>query len=135
MPFALGKTSRERLAAVHPDLRRVVERAIVMTPQDFAVVQGNRTQAEQDALYAQGRTNPGRKVTWTRKSRHIGGKAVDLAAWMDGKPDWDDLDKYRVIALAMKAAACELGVPIVWGGDWTTTPDMPHFELDRSRYP
>jgi peptidoglycan L-alanyl-D-glutamate endopeptidase CwlK len=26
-------------------------------------------------------------------------------------------------------------VPIVWGGDWRTFKDMPHFELDRRKYP
>ncbi|WP_445147328.1 hypothetical protein [Dyella sp. Tek66A03] len=40
---------------------------------DFTVTAGYRTHAEQDALYAQGRTKPGNVVTWTRNSRHIGG--------------------------------------------------------------
>jgi peptidoglycan L-alanyl-D-glutamate endopeptidase CwlK len=35
----------------------------------------------------------------------------------------------------MKAAAKELGVSIVWGGDWRTFKDGPHFELDRKFYP
>jgi peptidoglycan L-alanyl-D-glutamate endopeptidase CwlK len=35
----------------------------------------------------------------------------------------------------MKAAAAEEGVALVWGGDWKTFRDGPHFELSRTRYP
>ncbi|ALN79493.1 M15 family metallopeptidase [Lysobacter antibioticus] len=138
MPFQLSAKSRERLKGVHPDLRRVVERAIELTTVDFVVTQGNRTQDEQDELYAQGRTKPGKKVTWTRNSRHIGGFAVDVAPWVCGGIEWDDDGRIGVwprIAEAFKAAAAELGVPIKWGGDWLKTKDRPHFELPADRYP
>ena len=42
------------------------------------IASAGRTQAEQDHIYAQGRTRPGNKVTWTRNSRHIGGGAMDI---------------------------------------------------------
>lgn len=138
MPFALSARSRERLAGVHPDLRRVVERAIELTTVDFVVTQGNRTPAEQAALYAQGRTKPGPKVTWTLNSRHVGGFAVDLAPWRDGSIDWDDDGKRGLwprIAESMLAAAKELDIPLTWGGNWRKTPDRPHFELPADRYP
>lgn len=138
MPFTLSAKSQERLAGVHPDLRRVVERAIQLSTVDFIVTQGNRTPAEQAALYAQGRTKPGPKVTWTLNSRHVGGFAVDLAPWREGGIDWDDNGKRGLwprIAEAMNAAAAELKVPITWGGKWTKTPDRPHFELPPDRYP
>lgn len=138
MPFTLSARSRSRLVGVHPDLVRVVNLAIRLTTVDFAVTAGNRTQAEQDALYAQGRTRPGPKVTWTRNSRHIGGYAVDVAPWINGGIEWDNngkLGAWPRIAEAFKSAAKELGVPIVWGGDWANTKDRPHFELDRNRYP
>lgn len=134
MPFTLSARSRSRLVGVHPDLVRVVNLAIRLTTVDFVVVQGNRTQAEQDALYAQGRTKPGKKVTWTRNSNHIGGRAIDVAPWVNGTVEWDDNGKLGLwlrIAEAFKSAAKELGVPIVWGGDWVTTKDRPHFELPR----
>jgi peptidoglycan L-alanyl-D-glutamate endopeptidase CwlK len=132
--FRLSKRSRDKLAGVNPKLAAVVERAIELTEVDFVVVQGNRTQAEQDALYAQGRTKPGPKVTWTRNSNHIGGNAVDLAPWVNGAIEWDNsgrLGLYPHIAAAMQDAATELGVPITWGGSWKSTPDRPHFELKR----
>lgn len=138
MPFTLSARSRERLKGVHPDLVRVVELAIRLTTIDFVVAQGARTQAQQDELYAQGRTKPGKKVTWTRNSRHIGGFAVDLAPFVGGGIEWDDdgrIGAWPRIAEAMKAAANELNVPIKWGGDWAKTPDRPHFELDSGVYP
>ena len=134
MPFTLSARSRSRLVGVHPDLVRVANLAIRLTTVDFVVVQGNRTQAEQDALYAQGRTKPGKVVTWTRNSNHIGGRAIDVAPWVNGAVEWDDNGKLGLwprIAEAFKSAAKELGVEIVWGGDWKTTKDRPHFELVR----
>jgi peptidoglycan L-alanyl-D-glutamate endopeptidase CwlK len=130
--FRLSKRSLDKLEGVKPELAAVVKRAIELTEVDFVVVQGNRTQAEQDALYAQGRTKPGPKVTWTRNSRHIGGSAVDLAPYFDGAINWDNdgkLGLYPQIAAAMTVAADELGVAITWGGSWKKTPDRPHWEL------
>ena len=109
---------------------RVVKRAIQITSQDFLITCGVRTPAEQAKLYAQGRTTPGPKVTWTLKSNHFVqksgyGHAVDLCPF---PVDWNDRRKFHVIASAMKQAALAEGVKIVWGGDWGT-PDLPHFEL------
>lgn len=42
---------------------------------------------------------------------------------------------YRQQADAVKLVAYSLAVPIIWGGDWKTFPDGPHFELDRRVYP
>ena len=149
MTFALSSASRARLAAVHPALRAVVERAINLTTVDFVVVQGNRTRDDQMRLYGQGRTvqqcaavgvpaayaQPGKaKVTWTLDSNHIGGRAVDLAPYVGGGIEWDNSGKLGLwprIADAMRSAASDLKVPIVWGGDWVKTPDRPHFELLR----
>lgn len=84
MAFRLGAQSRARLAGVHPDLIRVVERAIQLSTVDFSVLEGVRTPQRQRELYAQGLTKPGPKVTWTLTSNHFVnaqtgyGHAVDL---------------------------------------------------------
>ena len=133
MTFRLSRNSLAKLEKVNPALVNVVKRAIEITEVDFAVVQGNRTQAEQNALYEQGRTKPGPKVTWTRNSNHIGGRAVDLAPFYKGKIEWDNNGKlglYPKINEAMQQAAKELGVSITWGGSWKKTPDRPHWELN-----
>ena len=125
--FKLGKRSIERLQGVHPDLVRVVERAIDLTPVDFTVLESLRSPERQQTLVASG-------ASQTLNSRHITGHAVDLGAWVDNQVDWS-WPLYAKIANAMKAAANELGVSIVWGGDWRTFKDGPHFELDRKFYP
>lgn len=124
--FKLGKRSIERLQGVHPDLVRVVERAIDLTTVDFTVLEGLRSPERQQTLVASG-------ASQTLNSRHITGHAVDLGAWVDNQVDWS-WPLYTKIANAMKAAASELGVSIVWGGDWRTFKDGPHFELDRRYY-
>lgn len=125
--FKLGKRSIERLQGVHPDLVRVVERAIDLTTVDFTVLEGLRSPERQQTLVASG-------ASQTLNSRHITGHAVDLGAWVDNQVDWS-WPLYTKIANAMKAAANELGIAIVWGGDWRTFKDGPHFELDRKYYP
>lgn len=127
MPFSLSALSRRRLNGVHPDLVRVVERAIAITPVDFRVNEGRRSKRRQAELVAAG-------ASQTLDSRHITGHAVDLVALVNGGVRWD-WPLYHRIAEAMKQAARDVGVPLTWGGDWKTFKDGPHYELPRSKYP
>lgn len=143
MIFYLSTTSQKKLLGVHPDLIKVVERAITLTQVDFAVIQGLRTPAEQDALYAQGRTTPGDIVTWTLHSNHISGHAVDLGAFVNGEyirgVNEKELEYYDSVAKAMLQAAADLNIKITWGigGMCGARPkgDFDHFELNRQFYP
>lgn len=125
--FVFGSRSQANLSGVHADLVRVVRRALEISAVDFAVTEGLRTVERQRQLVAKGASR-------TMNSRHITGHAVDLAPFIDGAIRWDWPPFYQ-IADAMKTAAGELGVALVWGGDWVTFKDGPHFELDRSVYP
>ena len=127
MSFVLSARSRARMKGVHPALVGVVERAIALTPVDFMVTEGLRTSARQAELVRAG-------ASLTLNSRHLTGHAVDVAALVDGAVRWD-WPLYPHIAGAMKAAAAERGVALVWGGDWKRLRDGPHFELDRRAYP
>ena len=125
MPYQLGTRSRQNLSGVHPDLVAVVKRAIQITSQDFTVIEGVRNIERQRQLVAKGASK-------TMNSRHITGHAVDMVPW---PVDWEDLDRFETMAEAMKDAAEELDISIVWGGDWKSFYDAPHFELDRKTYP
>jgi len=127
MSFRLSQRSRKAMEGVHPDLVRVVEDAIATTPIDFMITEGLRTAQRQAALVRAGASR-------TQKSRHLTGHAVDVAALLDGQVRWD-WPLYARIAVAFKAAAARRGVALVWGGDWRTLKDGPHFELDRKAYP
>ena len=111
MGFKLGKTSLARLKGVDETLVNVVKRAIEISEVDFTVLEGVRTIERQRELYAQGRTAPGKIVTWTMKSRHIEGKAVDLVPY---PLDWNDIEKFNKIKDAMFQAAKELNVNLCW---------------------
>jgi len=124
MTYKLGTRSLQNLSGVHPDLVAVVKRAIQITEQDFTVIEGVRNIERQRELYRKGASK-------TLNSRHLTGHAVDMVPW---PIDWNDLDRFEVVSEAMKAAAEELNIPIVWGGDWKSFYDGPHFELNRKNY-
>jgi peptidoglycan L-alanyl-D-glutamate endopeptidase CwlK len=102
---------------------KVVRRALELTSVDFGVTEGLRTQVRQGELVAA-------KKSQTMNSRHLTGDAVDVMAYVNGAGTWE-WKYYEDIACAFKRAAAELGVSIVWGGDWKTLKDGVHFELAR----
>jgi len=124
MTYKLGTRSLQNLSGVHPDLVAVVKRAIQITSQDFTVIEGVRNIERQRQLVAKGASK-------TMNSRHITGHAVDMVPW---PVDWNDLERFKVVSEAMKEAAEELNIPIVWGGDWKSFYDAPHYELNRKNY-
>lgn len=135
MGYTLGKRSRSRLEGLHPDLVAVVERAIEITKQDFMVGEGMRSLARQRRLVAAGKST-------TMNSRHLTGHAVDIHPYPydgdvdgDGIPNGADWDQYWPLERAMKTAAQELNVALIWGGDWNGFKDGPHFQLDWVAYP
>lgn len=127
MTYNLSKKSKDRLAGVHPDLVKVVERAIEITEIDFAVLEGVRSKTRQEQLIKAG-------ASQTMRSRHLTGHAVDLGAYVAGSVRWD-WPLYHKLAVAVKQAAAELQIPIEWGGDWTTFKDGPHWQLPWKDYP
>lgn len=93
------------------------------------VLSGTRTYAEQNALYAQGRTTPGDQVTKARggQSNHNFALAIDIGIFLlDGTYLRDDTEKHPLYAKAVKASRHIDG--LARGADWPK-PDMPHYEL------
>ena len=140
--MTLNTRSLSKLDGVHPDLVRVILRAAEFYQGQFIVTEGVRSLEKQKALKKTG-------ATTTMRSRHLidSGKsgyacAVDLAVWLDdgdgvvenGEIRWD-WPLYKILAGAVKEAAQVEGVPIEWGGDWTSFKDGPHFQLPWGKYP
>ncbi|CNI36644.1 putative phagelysin [Yersinia rohdei] len=125
--FTLGKASENNLIGVHPDLVKVVRRALELTPIDFKVIEGRRTLERQRELVKAG-------ASQTLNSRHLTGHAVDIVPLPDGKVSWE-WKYFYPLAEAMKQAAAELGIAVEWGGNWTTFKDGPHFQLPARQYP
>jgi peptidoglycan L-alanyl-D-glutamate endopeptidase CwlK len=115
MAYKLGQKSLDELVGVHPDLVKVVKRAIELSTVDFAVHEGLRTLATQQSYVKRG-------VSKTLASKHLKqpdgyGHAVDLVPYVGGKLRWEWPVIYP-IAVAMRQASDELNVPLRWGGVW-----------------
>ncbi|MEK4351330.1 M15 family metallopeptidase [Paenibacillus sp. FSL R5-0475] len=134
----LKNKSSARLIGLHPILlsaaTALIERCYTLGVP-IIITQGLRTIAEQDALYAQGRTKPGSIVTNAKGgySYHNYGLAIDFALLLpDGKSvSWDmkrdgDGDKVTDWQEVVQEAK-KLGFE--WGGDWTSFKDYPHFQM------
>lgn len=123
-----SERSIKNLTGCHPDLQRVMNVALQISPVDFGVIDGLRTKAEQVKNVEAG-------ASQTLDSRHLQGCAVDvIAAVTKGSDPWK-FDLYIKISAAVKAAAAIEQVPVVWGGDWKSLKDGGHFELKKSAYP
>lgn len=132
MTIPLSPRSLERLEGAHPDLQKVIKRAAAISDLDFTVLEVLRTPARQRQLVAKGASK-------TMKSRHLPSadgksRACDIAPLIDGAVSWD-WPLYHRLAVVIKQAAVEVGVPIEWGGDWRTFKDGPHWQLPWSKYP
>jgi peptidoglycan L-alanyl-D-glutamate endopeptidase CwlK len=116
--FRLGAKSEANLVGVDGRIVDVVRRAILITDIDFMVHDGLRTLEEQKRLVATGASR-------TLDSLHLTGKAVDLVPWVNGKLRWE-MPLCNEVARAMREAAGQEGVRLIWGRVW----DTELFELD-----
>lgn len=135
----MDNITRQRIEKLHPSVRAEVSKIIedcdkVLTGRaKVRIAQGMRTFAEQDALYAQGRTAKGKKVTNAKggQSIHNYGFAVDIVLIVDGNvaswdtaKDWDGdkISDWMEVVKVFKDNGWN------WGGDWKSFKDLPHFD-------
>lgn len=140
-----SKSSLQRLATCHPDLQAVLNEAIKYI--DFSVVEGYRTQADQEKYFKEGKSK-------TKESKHLlrycpeyGGAysyAVDVVPYFYSIPhsDFEDREEFCLLAGVILSTAKRLKEAgkikndIRWGGKWSrerinrnTFFDGPHFEI------
>ena len=111
-------------------------RALLRTLKTYAtskgleakIISANRTWAEQDALFAKGRTTEGPKVTNARggQSNHNYQIAVDIGLFEN--------DKYLPESVHYKKMG-PLGeaLGLEWGGSWNDFPDTPHYQIKTNK--
>ena len=124
--------SDRRINTLHPLVRAKAKEFIIRAEKELGiklrVVSALRTWAEQDKLYAQGRTTPGNIVTKAKggESLHNFGLAIDVVEIKNGKAIWNNPNWNRIAQLGN-----EIGFN--WGGDWKSFKDKPHFEIKFGR--
>lgn len=116
MAFKFGKRSKRELKGVHPDMIRVVNRALALSDIDFMVTDGIRTITEQTEMVRCGASR-------TMNSKHLTqletgyGHAVDLVGLLNGKARWEWPVVYEIAEVMRQAAEVE-DVNVRWGGCW-----------------
>lgn len=139
--YSFGNASVERLATCDERLVRIAQAAIVLSPYDFAIVEGHRSVERQQALFAEGKSqidgvsrlgnhnyNPSRAFDFCPYPVEIDGVNVYSA---------EGAHRFHVIAGVILACAAKLQIPVRWGGDWDMDGsmrdqklhDLPHIEL------
>lgn len=120
------------IAALHPTVAakaRAFLEACTAQGIDILVTSTYRDHASQNALYAQGRTIKGRKVTNAKggQSFHNWRVAFDVVPLRLGKPVWGTTGADG--KLWQKIGAIGEGVGLEWAGRWKSFPEMAHFQF------
>jgi len=127
---SFSQYSLDNLETCHEDLQALFRK--VVRYFDCRVICGHRTTAEQQALYAKGRTAPGQIVTYcdgiVKKSRHqtFPSIAVDVVPY---PVDWDNVERFYELAGFVQAVAIGMGIDVKWGGHFRSLRDLPHWEV------
>jgi peptidoglycan L-alanyl-D-glutamate endopeptidase CwlK len=123
------KRNAERLTKLHPKVRAMTEQWLAKletAKREVLITAGYRTKAEQDSLYALGRTKPGKIVTNAKggQSLHNYAVAIDFCPVdIKGNCLWADTKKFKDYAAVAKIVGFESGL------DWKNFPDPPHLQF------
>lgn len=112
--FKFSQRSENNLKGVNPELVKVIRRALEITPVDFIVIEGLRTQARQKEMVATGKSQ-------TMNSRHLSGHAVDI---IPVNTTWK-IEEFHPLLKAVKQAADEQGLKLRFGINWKNDPALP----------
>ncbi len=117
----MSARSRRELASCHQDLRRLFE-ACADEGLDFDVICGHRGQPAQDVAFAEGRS----KLRWPLSAHN---STPSRAADVTPRPlNWKDVKSFKALGAKVKMVAEKIGVDVVWGGDFKSWKDFPHWE-------
>jgi peptidoglycan L-alanyl-D-glutamate endopeptidase CwlK len=131
--MAIDDRSAKNIATLDPRVQPLATQLIEEAQArgiNAKVIGGTRTYQEQDDLYAQGRTKPGKIVTKARggQSWHNFGLAFDIGIFSpDGKEYYGESEAYREVGKIGETLGLE------WGGAWKFV-DEPHLQYNPKNY-
>lgn len=125
---SFSQKSLQKLSTCHPSLQNICMSAIEI--YDFSVLCGYRGEPEQQMLFAQEKS----KLHYPHsKHNKTPSCAVDIAPY---PIDWENKERFYLLAGIMFGIARERNIKLRWGGDWemnwqhkSAFIDLPHFEL------
>ena len=123
----LDPRSERNIVTLHPkaqELARASLTKILAAGITARIISGTRTYAEQDQLFEQGRSLPGKRVTNARggESNHNFCIAWDIGIFNGGAYLGDS-------PLYTQAAEVGLVAGLEWGGNWHSFKDKPHYQI------
>jgi hypothetical protein len=113
-----GRRSKARLKGVNVKLVNVLNELIKI--MDVTIIEGVRSKERQAELLEKGAT----KVKY---SRHMEGKAVDLAPY---PIDWNDRERFHYMGGMIRGIGKQMNVNIRWGGDWDSDGEIADNKFD-----
>jgi len=116
--YKFGKRSKERLKGVNAKLVNVLNELIKI--MDVTIIEGLRSKERQEQLLAEGKTK-------TKYSKHIQGKAVDLAPY---PIDWEDRERFHYMGGMLRGIAKNMNVNLRRGGDWDSDGEIKDNHFD-----
>lgn len=132
----VSQRNEKAISRLHPQVRKKIRKFIndvyIQHQIQIVIVQDYRTYAQQDALFAKGRTASGSIVTNAKggQSNHNFALAVDVfPLWDDGQLHMDTKSDKKNIEILRKIAPVGKDLGLEWGGDWKNFVDNPHFQL------
>ena len=122
----LDPVNEAKIKSLHPKIREAARKFINDAADQgiiLRITSGYRTYAEQDKLYAQGRTAPGAIVTRAKGgySNHNFALAFDVVPLLNGQPNWNSTEWNKIGQIGKNNG-------FSWGGDWSGFVDKPHFQ-------
>lgn len=126
--YKLSQTSFNRLKGINPVLIEIVQKAIETSPLDFGIPAdgGLRTAQRQNELF---KAKKSKLDGYIKIGNHQKGKAFDIYAYVDGKASWDKKHLTTIAHHILNVAKTEFNVNLIWGGNFKTFFDAPHFEM------
>lgn len=133
--------SSKALSAMHPKLREAYDDLCLLYRSEypgftFKLIEVYRSPQKQKELYEQGRTKPGKIITYVdgykKKGKHncYPSKAFDIMVYNERikKGTWN-MKYYKRLPKLAALTSIRLGFKILNGGDWVKLKDYPHFEI------
>ena len=121
MSYLLSKRSASVRDTLHPYLKKVIDRSIMI--YDFSLLSGYRNESEQNFLFSSGKSQLCFPESLHNK---FPSQAFDACPYPVA---WHDIKEFERMSRVFFTVADDIGVKLVWGGNWDSFKDYVHFQL------